>query len=409
MNAAKRIESNDDLLTELLLQLPPKSVFKFISVSKRWKTIINDPFFIENYSKRRSSGDGRLLALFQTKFTPPTIPGDPIQMNILPIHPCNITFDHVPKEGLGTFVNSSNGLILCGLLQLVGKHMVTMYTVLNPVTGKCVALPRPPTIWRDELYLSSFDAIMCEENKTALEPNYIVVRVRELWGKVMKIETFSSVTGMWATSSLKATGSITESPYEPLYMPPVVVNGVFHWLTASFELAVYDPNKYKKHLQLIKAPYTSGGNCTSVIVTRSPFPDDVLLYGAIDSPWLKFWMLEKGGGDNGSYKRDTTIRRREWVLMHDIRVECLYKGIDMSKKCLFLDVFMGCADVGFDGVVSRDPLVVLLKKGETWFLYNFESKTSRLAPYRGCLRNSSGNCGNLRPFLESWFLSSYAL
>ncbi|KAL2518889.1 F-box domain-containing protein [Abeliophyllum distichum] len=61
------MDVHEDVLLEILLRLPPKSVFKFRCVSKRWNQIINDSFFLNSYAKQRKGPDGvgRLLALIR--------------------------------------------------------------------------------------------------------------------------------------------------------------------------------------------------------------------------------------------------------------------------------------------------------------------------------------------------------
>ncbi|KAL7153355.1 hypothetical protein ABFS83_04G162800 [Erythranthe nasuta] len=130
-------DDNDDLLREMLVHLPPKTLFKFMTVSKKWKYLINDPTFLKFHNKkqrRRSSavagddGDRRLLALFQltTKHLSGRYrrrPSEPA-MNILAVFPDgNPEIMCVEKE-LGYFINSSKGLVLCG------RHSST-YHIMN--------------------------------------------------------------------------------------------------------------------------------------------------------------------------------------------------------------------------------------------------------------------------------------
>jgi len=45
----------DSLLTEILIRLPLKSIFLFKTVSKRWLSLISDPFFARYYVTRINS------------------------------------------------------------------------------------------------------------------------------------------------------------------------------------------------------------------------------------------------------------------------------------------------------------------------------------------------------------------
>ncbi|KAA8535691.1 hypothetical protein F0562_030694 [Nyssa sinensis] len=53
-SAAAAIAGNDDLLVEILIRLPAKSVLRFRSVSKRWLSLISDPRFSLIWSKPKS-------------------------------------------------------------------------------------------------------------------------------------------------------------------------------------------------------------------------------------------------------------------------------------------------------------------------------------------------------------------
>ncbi|XP_040964778.1 uncharacterized protein [Gossypium hirsutum] len=50
-SAAEKIAYNQDLLTQILLRLPTKSLIKFKSVSKLWQFIISDPDFCLSHTR----------------------------------------------------------------------------------------------------------------------------------------------------------------------------------------------------------------------------------------------------------------------------------------------------------------------------------------------------------------------
>ncbi|KAL3835640.1 hypothetical protein ACJIZ3_010376 [Penstemon smallii] len=145
--AAEKVEGNNMLLTFILIRLPPKSVFRFRCVSKRWNNIITMTYFLRSYSNANisrnkdgliNSGDQRLLAFIQ--LTREHLDDRRRRLN------CNsgvaelISTLRVPRE-LETdyFFNSSNGLILCGSY----SSKYTCLHVWNPLTQKRISLPRP--------------------------------------------------------------------------------------------------------------------------------------------------------------------------------------------------------------------------------------------------------------------------
>lgn len=236
MNA--KIES-DDLLTEILIRLPPKSLFRFISVSKRWSHLIKDPLLLSSYSKLHGRDSRRLLAYFQRTFMVSRNFRDQ-PMNILSI-PGNPKIEKLPKR-FGYFVSSSNGLIL-------NRGPRKQYQVINPVTRRSVPLP-PESACSEDKY-SLLVGFTCEENTNELRPDYIVVRICDnqykIKDNIMRIATYSSRTDTWTNSELVATGTGQIDYLCRLSIdhqaPPFVAKGVFHWLVSSHLIGVYDPGE----------------------------------------------------------------------------------------------------------------------------------------------------------------------
>ncbi|KAL0317399.1 UNVERIFIED_CONTAM: putative F-box/kelch-repeat protein [Sesamum angustifolium] len=313
---AEEIIKDVNLLMEIFVRLPQKSVFRFKSVSKTWENIIStDPLFLCSYSRHRSSTTGgRLLAFLQIitdMFIHWGIPCPPYQpyMAILPVRvPDNpIATLEQPKK-LYYILSSSNGLILTG-------ELCHKYYVVNPFTFKWVSLPQPPELPGLDQADTSIN-ILCEDNLNELKANYIVVRtIKSLENDIMPIQTYSSRTGKWAESSLVATGNFALHP-----LPATVANGVFHWCTYNWTIPVYDPNdRVKNHVQLIQMP-NSGSDEDYFhisIVTRAT-ADKILWLGILGTKRLNFFMLPKGEDSGRSHSRKTTISGKEWVPMHCI-------------------------------------------------------------------------------------------
>ncbi|EYU23807.1 hypothetical protein MIMGU_mgv1a025236mg [Erythranthe guttata] len=351
-------EINDDLLREILVHLPPKTLFKFMTVSKRWKYLINDPTFLKfhnNKQRHRSSavaGDdgGHLLALFQltTKHLSGRYrrrPSEPA-MNILAVFP------------------DGNPEIMCGLV-LCGRHS-SKYHIMNPVTKKWVPLPPPPRHRLDQQYYRDWTMGLMV---TAWEGDnsYIVVRaaLTDDLDQLLPIETYSSKTGEWVSSMLVGTGGFI---LHPLPGAPLVANGVFHWYTYNWQIALYDPSDETGHVQLIKIPYLDGA--VSRAITRSSV-DNTLWFGTINPNKIQIYKLPKGE------KEDDPEKNR----MDRIRLECF--------------------------VPNWYPLVLVLRQAENIFLYNLGSNMVELVRYYGCAYNHLVHEEYLCPYLESSCLSSY--
>ncbi|EYU24435.1 hypothetical protein MIMGU_mgv1a020410mg [Erythranthe guttata] len=321
------------MVPPLLVHLPPKTLFKFMTVSKRWKYLINDPTFLKfhnNKQRRRSAVTGddgsRLLALFQ--LTTKHLSG---------------IYRRRPSERamneLGYFINSSEGLVLCG------RHPST-YHIMNPVTKKWVPLPPPLRRRLDQQYYRDWTIGLMV---TAWEGDnsYIVVRAALMddLDQTLSIETYSSKTGEWLPSTLVGTGGFV---LHPLPGPPLVANGVFHWFTYNWQIALYDPSDETGHAQLIKIPYL----------------DDA--------------REEEEG--RMSYKRKKTIPCHEWELVHDIDIESLgvFFYVPNPEKNRMNRIRLECF------VPNWYPLVIVLRQAEKIFLYNLGSNIIESVRYYGC-------------------------
>ncbi|KAK6117769.1 hypothetical protein DH2020_048484 [Rehmannia glutinosa] len=343
-------------------------------------------------------GRGRLLALIETNFghiySNKPLPHWQPPMNIVPIiedHHRSIC-KYVPKL-LGYFINSSNGLILCG------RHPY-QYHVLNPVTRKWVTLPRPSPVGPDG-YKDKSIGLMCEENTSELAADYTVVRAAaHVEDNTMRIETYSSKTGKWVVKRLAADnlGLLR------LCMPPVVANDAFHWYSGrNFGIiGIYYPKPDRDHVQVLELPgaVVWDENYVSRTITRSP-ADDALWYGVIDLNSLRFFMLSGYNGRIG-YTSTTTIPGTEWVLMHSVGIDSLRKDAglppaaraerDRKTTAIYLESF-----------IPWNPLVVVLRQGPRVFLYNLETRSIQLLQFHGRPHNYGRRFERLCPYIESSF------
>ena len=52
---------DDDIITEILLRVPAKSLIRFRCVCKSWRALISDPSFVQNHLRRVSPSHSNLL------------------------------------------------------------------------------------------------------------------------------------------------------------------------------------------------------------------------------------------------------------------------------------------------------------------------------------------------------------
>ncbi|KAI3843044.1 hypothetical protein MKX03_018299, partial [Papaver bracteatum] len=133
---ASVIVSNVDLLTQILLRLPVKSLLVFKSVSKHWFSLISDPFFINKYNKLQHSLSIRGLYTQDVSF------GVSSRLQYVPLDGSKWTTSSAPfktldfiNDPLGiTMVQSRNGLICCRSNPRPVDDFYSTYYVCNPST-----------------------------------------------------------------------------------------------------------------------------------------------------------------------------------------------------------------------------------------------------------------------------------
>ena len=219
--SAETIANNNDLIAEILVRLPVKSLLRFKSVSKGWYSLISDP----NFSRRLLPDS--VFGLFLTKTR--------LQYKFVPLSKKSfdapfksLTFDDNPG-GL-TILESCNGLLCCTCIYAYSsKHD---YYIYNPTTKQLFKLPQLPiedtiTIYGVGL---AFDP--------AKSPHYKVVFIREPHIQVdfsdpvessdyrsYQIEIYSSQTG-----SCRISGNPFVEPFGTCFKGGVYCNGAIHWI-----------------------------------------------------------------------------------------------------------------------------------------------------------------------------------
>lgn len=133
-NAVDKVGSCNDLLTEILLHLPVRSLVRFTSVSKNWYFIISSPRFKHLHSRNPNPPSGLFVPVIWIKqhLEYEFIPFDIRNPAIAPFRTLN--FDpNVERIGIR---HSCNGLMLCY------SKRINKYYVYNPTINRFITLPR---------------------------------------------------------------------------------------------------------------------------------------------------------------------------------------------------------------------------------------------------------------------------
>ncbi|GMN41048.1 hypothetical protein TIFTF001_010276 [Ficus carica] len=232
MKSAETIANNVDLLTQILLFLPIKSLLKFKSVSKHWLSLISDPDLRRRVSSTKKPISG--LFLFRT-FSPSYdflfIHNDDDNNNPSPVPSRPLTFvEHL--SGI-EILQSCNGLFLCSGYKtdpylLPFSQPFPRFYVYNPTTNEFIKLPRlqgDTRTWVLGINMS-FDP--------AISPHYKVVCFQSCGSPLdtyCRIKIYSSETrGAWRQSG--DPFSVLEVDHL-MFDFGVFCNGAIHWLSHS--------------------------------------------------------------------------------------------------------------------------------------------------------------------------------
>ncbi|KAB5529618.1 hypothetical protein DKX38_019699 [Salix brachista] len=232
--SAEIIASNLDLLTEILLWTPAKSLMKFKCVSKRWHSLISDPKFCINHARCQRMLNRTADALMLSncfKSTP--------EFQLVPLeHSIKVPFFDYFNASEVLIRHSCNGLLLCYCNLMLDKpeYVKTKkikncgrsefrYLVCNPTTKQLKMLSLPKHVY---LSLSlAFDPL--------ISPYYKVVCIckGDSSGETFQIDVYSSETESW---SLLPT--LFTMPLGMTYSNGVFLDGSVHWYSYA-ETSLY--------------------------------------------------------------------------------------------------------------------------------------------------------------------------
>ncbi|KAK6135610.1 hypothetical protein DH2020_030658 [Rehmannia glutinosa] len=217
-----------EILLEMLLRLPAKSLFRFRTVCKAWRRIIDDPSFIKSHNNnqhsdttlfiRTSTGTLYSLSLDSLNYTNG-------QQTIDVTHVKNVVRQGVPR--LPAFpVASCHGLIL-----ISHYDIKKIWVIWNPLTGEFHELPQPDIDVRLIGSGLGYDSV---------SDDYKVVRIDEMCrnGKVV-YQTFVY------SLKLNSWKMIRDCPCDFSWgSQGVFLNGALHWISwdmiIALDLAVED-------------------------------------------------------------------------------------------------------------------------------------------------------------------------
>ncbi|XP_021768513.1 F-box protein At5g07610-like [Chenopodium quinoa] len=221
------IIGNQDLADEILLSLSPKSLVKSKCISKKFLSMISNPYFERRYSLLHPPSFSDLFLVPKIISYCPEIEYLSLSQYDHDHHPNAPSISFLTIQGF-KILQSCNGLLLCSR-NYVGKQHITTYHVCNPTTQQYVDLPR-----------NTFMKVYHFELSLAYDPlrshayNVICVQILDEHQGLCQISIYESITGIWM-------------PHNELFVAPegidfghtVYCNGNIHWIKGSKSKGLY--------------------------------------------------------------------------------------------------------------------------------------------------------------------------
>ncbi|GMN41041.1 hypothetical protein TIFTF001_010269 [Ficus carica] len=224
--SAETIAHNDDLLIEILLRLPIKSLLKFKSVCKHWLSLISDP----NFSLRRNSIPVPVSGIFFSRSSRNVArisEFDFVNLNLTdssksPFRSLPFADDSHSGAGIG---QSCNGLLLCYSIRVLKQRDIFVF---NPTTKQCTKLPSISQFRDGALQQVSGLSLAFDPSNS---PHYKVVCVWNSYSESNqhRIEIYSSETRQW---KLCGSSFSVDNP-DLQFDGGVYWNGSVHWISNS--------------------------------------------------------------------------------------------------------------------------------------------------------------------------------
>ncbi|KAL7612412.1 hypothetical protein Lser_V15G08624 [Lactuca serriola] len=211
------IDIPDNILHNILVRLPAKSLLRFRCVSRHWNRLITDPYFMKSRSRR--------MIILPT--SPLHLIDDNVSTNDQDHSIVKLPFPFRHQEGTDvTVVGTFNGIVLLVLSdQFQNPHMI----LYNPLTRASKEIPDPPYPFNGATYAFGFGY--------GATPDDL---------KIVRIEVHDDFYGDWNTFDvfdLKKSSWITRKDFSPKYgfhedIGGTFLNGFLYWVAYKYDIVV---------------------------------------------------------------------------------------------------------------------------------------------------------------------------
>lgn len=356
--------NSDDILSDILLRLPPTSVFQLILVSKRWLHCVCSYAFRRTYLKRWDV-NSHLLGFFVSNSLYLGRPRGGLHRGrsepALPLLSTSKEGDDLKYSGilkeLGYFMDSSNGIILCG------RHPKA-YIVWDPISKDKHQLPRP-RVYLEELCM----AFIVEDS------GYKVIRAKCESREVNTVttETYLSKTRTWYYANLSCTSTLSLCPWKT----GTVIKGVIHWFASKGNIAIYKPEDENRDIALLKLP----GNFEFEEQVLGETYDGNLQYGLSCKAGMEIYVLKADPYDANANPSGNPYGKTEWILKYKLNFKLTWK-----RNPKMMTTYSTCTKSKETQLLSffpRNSETVFIRNGENIFILRLISRKIEVVIYSG--------------------------
>ncbi|CAK7339007.1 unnamed protein product [Dovyalis caffra] len=248
LSSADIIGGNQDILTEILLRIPAKSLLTFKCVSKQWLSVISDPEFCLSHTRHKLSRHptpNALLLNNQYSSSP--------EFQVVPLKDATrvpfLDYLNVPRIKIE---RSCNGLLLCSSSYAIngddlpanpvdhssdvinGDDLGPRYFICNPTTRQFKRLVFPSHIVIPELLLPHYRWLFLAFDPMK-SPYYKIILLAIMSKTEIGIDVYSSKTESWTQAPTPF-----EWPFEIFICSGVFCNGAIYWYSTAATSVYFD-------------------------------------------------------------------------------------------------------------------------------------------------------------------------
>ncbi|GKV33877.1 hypothetical protein SLEP1_g42323 [Rubroshorea leprosula] len=235
--SAETIGGHDDMLIQILVHVPVRSLLRFKCVSKHWYSIISSSYFSRRLNQIPAYPSALILPLTSHLGSP--------EFHFLPL-------DGKPSRGPFRSLNfvddpagimilqSCNGLLLCRSNYLVGERC---YYVYNPTTNQYTVLPRATSA-----FSAVFGIHLAFDPSKSVHYRVVLVRSSDSGPQSYQLEIYSSDTCRW-----RLFGEPFDSDVKPYN--GVFCHGAIHWMSGRGRFLCFDLDQERfRHMPALEIP-----------------------------------------------------------------------------------------------------------------------------------------------------------